>query len=218
MRINKNKCRNQGRRILTGVAILAMSIFGLFTVQRLWLDSARLVSLEEVGDSCYLPTREDASVAAAQPEQSLFPSFEETTVHAQDVGRTLDVDRQPVRDLIDTLPLYGSVAVDTERNEVYLQDSNRWSIRVFGRLDNAKPGDPPNEPRRIIGGPKTEIQFNSCVWVDPASGDIYSVENDTGDIMVVFPNLATGNTEPSRKLTVTHRSFAMVVEPETKEL
>jgi len=217
MRIDSSKRRNQGRRILVGVAILASALFGLFTVQRLWLDSARLVSIQEIGDSCYLSTSDDASVTSS-PEESLFASFGETTVHAQEVGRTLDVSRQPIRDLEETAPLYGSIAVDTQRDEVYLQDSNRWSIRVFGRLDNAKPGDPPNEPRRIIGGPKTELQFNSCVWVDPASGDIYSVENDTGDIMVVFPNLATGNTEPSRKLTVTHRSFAMVVEPETKEL
>ena len=88
MRIDKNTRRNQGRRILVGVAILALSLFGLVTVQRLWLDSARLVSVQEIGDSCFLPTSDDAS-PTAPPEQSLFPAFE-TTVHAQDVGRTLE--------------------------------------------------------------------------------------------------------------------------------
>src|SRR6185295_19937110 len=102
MRLDKNRPRNQGRRMLTVLATLALSLFGLFTVQRLWLDSARLVSIQDVGDSCYLPTGDDAT----PPGESLFTQFE-TPVHAQDIGRTLDVDRQPVRDLIDTLPLYG---------------------------------------------------------------------------------------------------------------
>ena len=114
-----------------------------------------------------------------------------------------------VRDILDTAPIYSSVGVDSEHNEVFLQDTNTWSIRVFSRLDNAKPGDPPTEPRRVISGPKTDVQFNSCVWVDPASGDIYSVENDIGDMIVVFPNEATGDLEPKRKLKVTHRAFAM---------
>ena len=92
----------------------------------------------------------------------------------------------------------------------YPAGCNTWSIRVFGRTDNAKPGDPPNEPRRVIGGPKTDIQFNSCVWVDPASGNIYSVENDIGDVIVVF--LITkrpGRAEPKRKLKVTHPRIRM---------
>jgi 6-phosphogluconolactonase (cycloisomerase 2 family) len=99
-----------------------------------------------------------------------------------------------------------------------LQDANTWSIKVFSRLDNAKPGDPPTEPRRVISGPKTDVQFNSCVWVDPGSGDIYSVENDIGDVIVVFPHDATGDVEPKRKLKVTHRAFAMAIDDTTKEL
>ena len=70
----------------------------------------------------------------------------------------------------------------------------------------------------MIIGPKTDLQFNSCVYVDPGSGDIYSVENDVGDTIVVFPHEATGDVEPERKLKVTHRAFAMAVDDIAQEL
>jgi len=100
---------------------------------------------------------------------------------------------------------------------VYLQDPNTWSIRVFGRLDNTAPDAPRTEPKRVIGGPKTDVQFNSCVYVDPKNGDIYSVENDIGDSIVVFKNNANGDAEPIRKLNVTHRAYAMAVDEENDE-
>jgi len=65
--------------------------------------------------------------------------------------------------------------------------------------------------------PKTEVQFNSCVYVDPRNGDIYSVENDIGDSIVVFKNDANGDVEPIRKLNITHRGYAMAVDEENQE-
>lgn len=166
--------------------------------------------MPEESESCAYPQ------ARRAPEQSLFSEFEQTA-YAQD-AQTVDVTRPPVRDILDTAPIFSSVGVDTTRNEVYLQDSNRWSIRVYGRLDNAKPGDPPNEPRRVISGDNSDIQFNSCVWVDPGSGNIYSVENDTGNSIVVFDNKATGDPVPLRKLKVTHRAQSMAIDDATGEL
>ena len=203
-----------GARLLAGVGIFGLSLLGWSSLHRMWPGSVRLISIEEmpeVGESCERPVR------SAGESENLFSAFSETVVHAQD-AQTVDLTRPPVRDILDTAPIYSSIAVDTEHNEVMLQDANTWSIKVFSRLDNAKPGDPPNEPRRVIGGPKTEVQFNSCVWVDPASGDIYSVENDIGDVIVVFPHDATGDVEPKRTLKVTHRAFAMAVDESTKEL
>jgi 6-phosphogluconolactonase (cycloisomerase 2 family) len=178
--------------------------------------SARLVSIEELPGAVDACERVPANANSSQ--RNLFTAFEETSVHAQDTDGTVNVTRPPVRDILDTAPIYSSVGLDTEHNEVMLQDANTWSIKVFSRLDNAKPGDPPTEPRRVISGPKTDVQFNSCVWVDPASGDIYSVENDIGDVIVVFPHDATGDAEPKRKLKVTHRAFAMAIDESTKEL
>jgi 6-phosphogluconolactonase (cycloisomerase 2 family) len=184
------------------------------------MGSARLVSIEElpeIGDFCERPAAAPSSETAPEAE-NLFSAFRETPVYAQGSGGTVTVRRPPVRDILDTAPIYSSVGVDPQRDEVLLQDSNMWSIRVFRRLENARPGEPPSEPRRVISGPKTDLQFNSCVWVDPANGDIYSVENDIGDTIVVFPREARGDAEPARKLKVTHRAFAMTVDEQNQEL
>jgi 6-phosphogluconolactonase (cycloisomerase 2 family) len=191
--------------------------FGLFAATRLWVDSPRLISVQEIpdiGDSCYRPSKD----SGLRSPKNLFDAFEPTPVQAQDSVGGEEVARPPVRHIWDTAPVFSSVGVDSVRNEVYLQDSNRWSIRVFSRLDNAKPGEPPTEPRRIISGPTSDVQFNSCVWVDPGSGDIYTVENDTGDSIVVFANRATGDPEPLRKLKVTHRAQSMAIDDATGEL
>lgn len=201
------------RKLRTG--FLTVATVGLFAAS--WIGhppGPRLLSIQEapdLGDSCARPDRVPA-------QQNLFDEFASTTVHAQEAGNSIEISRPPVRDILDTAPVYSSVGVDVEHNEVFLQDSNTWSIRVFGRLDNAKPGTPPTEPRRVIAGPKSDVQFNSCVYIDPASGDVYSVENDVGDTIVVFKHDDTGDPEPKAKLRVTHRAFAMALDNEAQEL
>jgi len=218
MQRDSSNRRSRARRTLVGFAILAAGILGLSIIPRIGQDapgSARLLSVEEIGDSCYRPPSRESRLETVS--DNLFSSFKETSVYAQDAN-TGDLNRPALRELVDTAPIFSSVGVDNVRNEVYLQDSNLWSIRVFSRTDNAKPGDPPNEPRRVISGDRSEVQFNSCVWVDPGSGNIYSVENDTGDEIVVFDNKATGDPAPIRKLKVTHRAQSMALDDQTGDL
>jgi DNA-binding beta-propeller fold protein YncE len=203
------------------LAAVASALFALSTVPhaRLATNSARLLSIEELpetGDLCERP--DSVSKRAALPQDNLFAAFDATPVYAQDNGGTVDITRPPVRDIRDTAPIYSSVGVDVQHDEVLLQDSNTWSIRVFSRLDNARPGTPPTEARRVIAGNKSDVQFNSCVFVDPASGDIYSVENDIGDVIVTFNHDDTGDVEPKSKLKVTHRAFAMAIDNEAQEM
>ena len=217
MHNSESRLNRSSVKTIVSVTAFALVFSGLFAAQRLWLGSPRLVSIQEIpeaGESCYRPS-EDSGI---NPPKSLFDAFGPTLVQAQESVGGEEVMRPPVRHIWDTAPVFSSVGVDSVRNEVYLQDSNRWSIRVFGRLDNAKPGEPPTEPRRIISGPTSDVQFNSCVWVDPGSGDIYTVENDTGDSIVVFANRATGDPEPLRKLKVTHRAQSMAIDDATGEL
>lgn len=210
---------NLGRKVVLAGVGIAVFLLGSSAADHFWRKlsgSPRLVSVEEVPDdpeACY----RDASERSSGGSANLFAAFGETAADAQDGGGTVDVDRPPVRTLRDTAPIYSSVAVDDAHNEVFLQDNNLWSIRVFSRLDNAKPGAPPTEPRRVIAGNNTEVQFNSCVYIDPANGDVYSVENDIGDVIVTFEHDATGNAKPVRKLSVTHRAYAMAMDEENQE-
>src|ERR1700679_92282 len=120
------------RTILWGAGVTALCLAGFYSIMQTWFGSPRLLSVQDVGESCYRPSRDEA---LRQPEEeNLFASFHEPTVRADDAD-TLSLDRPPVRNIWDTDPVFSSVSVDTVRNEVYLQDSNRWSIRVFGRLD-----------------------------------------------------------------------------------
>src|SRR5438094_3696951 len=186
--------------------------------------SARLVSIQELPELAEMcPPELPGSISnhvADQQSGNLFSAFQEAPVLAagQDAGNTTELARSPVRSILDKDPIYSSVGVDMRFNEVFLQDSNTWSIRVFNRLDNTPAGAARTEPKRVIGGPKTDVQFNSCVWIDPVNGDIYSVENDIGDSIVVFSHDAEGDLAPKRHLKITHRGYAMTVDEEKQEL
>jgi len=134
------------------------------------------------------------------------------------VGTTVDLDREPVRVIRDTDPTYSAVAVDLNTNEVYLQDENLFGFKVFNRLDDTPPTANFTEPKRVVGGLRTKLEFNCALYVDPRSGDVYSVNNDTVDHMVVFPRDARGNVLPKRELRTPHGTFGIAVDEVNQEL
>jgi 6-phosphogluconolactonase (cycloisomerase 2 family) len=133
-------------------------------------------------------------------------------------GQRTATGLQPVRVIRDLDPTYSSIGLDLAHNEIILQDNNLWSYRVFGRTDNTPPAARFTEPKRIVSGDKTEIQFNNGLYVDPKNGDIFSVESDVGDKMVVFPHDATGNVAPKRMLHTMHRVYNIAVDEAKSEL
>lgn len=172
---------------------------------------ARLISMEqnpEEGDACRMP-------AAPAPESgNLFDSFEPTAYAAD----TIEVTRPPERAIKDTYPIYSSVVVDPDRDEVILQDTNLFSIRVFNRTDNTPATSESTTPKRVIQGDKTHCEYNNGLSLDPKTGDIYSVAMDTGDNVLVFAGGASGNVEPARILKTPHRDFASALDDEKNEL
>jgi DNA-binding beta-propeller fold protein YncE len=206
---------------LTVVALMVLAARTVQSYHRRPIGSPKLVSIEEVtGDTCTgSDSDEDSKVAQTSPRGDWLNALDERPVYAADSqASTVTLTRPPVRDILDTAPIYTSVAVDPKSNEAFLQDSNTWSIRVFGRLDNVLPSDPPDSPRRVIVGPKTEIEFDSDVFVDPPTGEVYSVENDIGNDIVVFDHDANGDVKPIRKLYVTHRAYAMDIDQAKDDL
>ncbi len=118
----------------------------------------------------------------------------------------------------DTYPTYCAIAVDTKSNEVYLQDENLFGYKVFNRLENTPSTASFTEPKRMVGGLKTKLEFNCGLYVDPKSGDVYSVANDTIDTMVVFPRDARGNVAPKRELRTPHGTYGIAVDEGAQEL
>lgn len=128
------------------------------------------------------------------------------------------VDRRPLRVIKDPYPTYSAVAVDFKHDEIILQDENLFQIMAYDRTANTPPSARMTEPKRIIGGHDTKVEFNCGLYVDPQSGDIYSVNNDTIDTLVIFNREAKGNVPPTRELKTPHRTYGIGVDEAKKEL
>ena len=113
---------------------------------------------------------------------------------------------------------YSSVAVDAQHNEVVLTDESLFNILVYDRLENTPPNATMSEPKRMIGGEKTKIEFQYGLYIDPVNGDIYAVNNDTVDTLVIFDRQAKGDVLPTRELVTPHGTFGIMVDEKNQEL
>ncbi len=73
-------------------------------------------------------------------------------------------------------------------------------------------------PLTGIRGPSTGMMFIAAVTVDPEAREIYTVDNDIGDRMMVFPYDADGNVKPNRVLSVPHQAWGVSINPVRKEI
>lgn len=132
--------------------------------------------------------------------------------------KTIRLTRSPERVVQDTFSSPSAVAEDVNRNEIIVEDENRDQLIVYGRLDNTPAGASMTEPKRVIGGRNTKISENCGLYVDPFSGDIYSVNGDTTNYMTVWTPEQKGNEKPTRALNVPHRAFAVAIDEQAKEM
>jgi DNA-binding beta-propeller fold protein YncE len=129
-----------------------------------------------------------------------------------------DIDRAPLRVIRDPYPTFSAVAVDVDGNEIILQDENNFGFAVYDRLANTPASAAITEPKRIVRGPKTFMEFNCGLYVDQKTGDVYSVNNDTIDTMTVFARGVKGDVSPNRALETPHRTFGIAVDESAQEL
>ena len=191
------------------------------TASRQPTGNPQLVSVESLpmpdGMACeWVPAGATTTLARALQQERLAersgpPSPDES-------ARGIEVDRAPVRVIRDTYPTYSAIAVDTNSNEVYLQDENLFGYKVFNRSDNTPPGAAFTEPKRVVGGMNTKMEFNCALYVDPKVGDVYSVNNDTMDTMVIFSREAQGDVSPKRELRTPHGTYGIAVDEQAQEL
>ena len=206
--------------ILAATVAVVVGIFSFSSIQtpelRRSTGGPQLVSVQELPNSDFCQPGYEALPEASRA----FDVFGRSSVYAgsQASGQTGVINRPPMRTIRDMDPIYSSVAVDLNFDEVVLMDNNNWALRIFNRLDNTPPGVPFTQPKRVIQGPETDIQYNNGIYIDPKNGDIYSVETDTGDEVVVFPREANGNVKPARILETPHRGFSLAVDEERQEL
>lgn len=207
--------------VITGWVVLAANIkvpdFVTAFQSAFWRpsDSAQLVyydplPVETLQEDCELVPVSTNTALAADP-------LREEVRFAEDGSSVNTAAKKPVRMIRDRYASYSSVAVDPTNNEVVLTDENLFNVLVYNRLDNTSPTNI-TEPKRVIGGLKTRIEFQSGVHVDPKNGDIYAVNNDTVDTLVIFSRQAEGDVRPDRELHTPHGTFAIAVDQEHQEL
>ncbi len=209
---------------LLGSAVLTLSqerrVAGNANRQTTIIGNDRLVSVEPLppldGPMCELmpPSGQQQLIAYLQKQS---PAASKSAL-AANTPATNVVNRPPVRVIHDPYATYSAVTVDSARNEIILQDENLFQILTYDRTANTPPTATMTEPKRIIAGPATKVEFNCGLYVDPQTGDIYSIANDTVDTMVVFSRNQKGNVPPARELHTPHRTFGIAVDESDQEL
>ena len=126
--------------------------------------------------------------------------------------------RPPLRTIRDSYAAFSSVAVDVKNNEVVMTDENLFQVLVYDRLANTPPTATMTEPKRMLGGEQTKIEFQCGLYIDPGTGDIFAVNNDTIDTLTIFNRQARGDVPPTRELYTPHGTFGIAVDEGTQEM
>ncbi len=126
--------------------------------------------------------------------------------------------RKPLRMIKDNYSAYSQIAVDLTNDEVVMTDESLFQILVYNRTENTPPTAAMSEPKRILGGTETSIEYQCGVYVDQATGDIYAVNNDTVDKLVIFGRDKKGNVPPTRIINTPHTTYGIAVDETRQEL
>ena len=217
---------------LLGIATQAILSRGSGTVeggplQTKMIGSERLVSVEpltEMGQICVTDPADVRPVLIAslqlpqrQTESTRAPSRANPGRPSNAVKSEVAA-RKPVSTIRDPRNAFAGLVVDPIRNEVIIAEENNFSLLVYDRMENTPAKAALSEPKRMIQGEKTFLEFACSVYVDPVTGDIYGINNDTLNWMTVFDRNAKGNVGPNRKLHTPHTTFGIVADEENQEL
>jgi hypothetical protein len=187
---------------------------------------ARLISIEPLpetdGPMCEMVPASASTSLFAELEQQQMESGpagapEAAESRPSEAAKETLAKRRPARMINDRDPAYAAVALDLAHDEVVLQDENTFSILTYNRLENTPPAARISEPKRIIRGEHALIEYNCSLYVDPVNGDIYSVDNDTLNLLTVYSHDAKGDVAPVRMLNAP-RFFGIAVDEEHQEL
>src|SRR5438477_10887931 len=197
-----------GRVLITTIGLLVLTVAGLRPLPSTTdntilllpaspLSEARLLAVE-LENGCL----EERGVEAGVEQDSWPPGWDTAAIAGGDVP--------PSRVVADPYPTLHSVVVDPDRNRVFFSDPNRHALWSYDRLAASK-GREAVEALTSIRGPATGMMFIAAVTVDAEAEEIYTVDNDIGDRMMVFPYDANGNVKPKRVLDVPHQAWGISI-------
>lgn len=126
-------------------------------------------------------------------------------------------DIQPIRSVVDPYPSFNGIALDPANNLVVMSDTNKKSLLIYNRAaGDESPGEA--KPLRRIIGPSTNIGFIAGVAADSVNHEIFAVNNDIEDRVVVFSSEDKGNVKPVRTLHVPYSSWGIALNQRRNEI
>lgn len=229
--------RNRAVRagLLTVVALMGVTLVvwssgnsAVWAVDRAVGHIQSIQTLPAAGDLCEFPDGDFPSVMPRQQTAQSPDAAARTTERSRAgeiaasygwVHRSEDVrERAPLRVVADSYLSFAGITVDPTRNEVIVGDQKMSKIVVYDRLENTSPTEAMSIPKRVVGGPLSFLEYVSSVYVDPGSGDIFAINNDTMPGMPVFGRDAVGNVPPKRRIERPHTVFAIAADEGAQEL
>src|SRR5207247_11224121 len=99
-----------------------------------------------------------------------------------------------------------------------MADTNQQSGVSYDRCLGQVRSDETSERRRQIIGPETNIGFVAGVAVDPGRRELYAVNNDIEDTMMVWSYDSEGDAKPSRLLAVPHQAWGVALSQSRNEI
>lgn len=129
-----------------------------------------------------------------------------------DARPSLEGELPPVRFVIDPYPTFNGLALDTQHNRVVMSDENRKSILVYDPSAGTADSEVTSPMSRVMG-PLSEIGFIAGIGLDSARGEMYAVNNDLDDRIVVFDYDSNGDLKPKRRLYVPHQAWGIALNP-----
>jgi DNA-binding beta-propeller fold protein YncE len=183
--------------------------------------AARVASSPPMAALCADDAQAAVPAAPAPPRASRrarAEAAEEESVPPDWPGRdVLGGDIPPVRTIADPHPTFDGLAIDTDAGWVVMSDENRHGLLAYDHRSGDL-SDNVTTPVRHLVGPETFIGFAAGVALDPARREMYTVNNDGGDKMLVFSYDDDGNAPPRRILNVPHQSWGISLSKTSDEM
>jgi DNA-binding beta-propeller fold protein YncE len=208
------------RRWLTGILAIAAGL--ILAVGFHWAGGApgeaQLVAFQPLVPA---GATETCEWEAASPQLPSYASYAPAAAGAQVPSADARMDvarRQPLTFIQDPYPSFSSIAVDPMRNEIVMTDENRFRIMVYDRLAVTPASAPATTPKRVISGLHTHTQYASDVYIDPPTGEIFVINNDTVHNTTIWGRSANGDAPPDREFVSPYGNFGAAVDESRQEM
>jgi DNA-binding beta-propeller fold protein YncE len=169
----------------------------------------RLVPVQKLPSSVSVPP--EILLAASLPSQMCLAPYLETANHAADLP-PVGGELPPIRMVSDPYPTFNGISLDTTNNRIAMSDENRKSVLVYERSAGSESSNV-TSPLSQIMGPDSQIGYIAGIMFDSAHHEIYAVNNDLDDRIVVFDDAARGDLKPKRRLYVPHQAWGLSLNP-----